>query len=306
MSGLATLREFARALGGDVVGAQVLAPGPGHSNRDRSLSVRLSLGAPDGFVVHSHCGDDWRDCRDHVLERLGVAPEGRQRPGASTSRAPPRHIQSTAAGDDDTAAKKRRAAALWHEAVGPGGTVVEHYLASRRLDLTEDLPADVRFHPQCPWKDEQTGRVLYVPAMLAAMRNIVKDEIMAVHRTVLTPEGKKVGRRMLGVAAGAAIKLDSDDSVTQGLTVGEGIETCLAARQVGLRPVWAMGSVGAIAGFPVLDGIECLTLLRENDEASRRACEQCASRWHAAGREMIFVTSKVGSDINDALLGAAR
>ena len=66
-------RSIARALGGDVVGRdQVAAPGPGHSRNDRSLSVRLSATAPDGFLVNSHAGDDWRDCRDHVKHALGM------------------------------------------------------------------------------------------------------------------------------------------------------------------------------------------------------------------------------------------
>src|SRR5258707_1029858 len=48
------LRDLARALGGEVSGRQVLAPGPGHSPRDRSLAVRLSRSAPDGLLVFSH------------------------------------------------------------------------------------------------------------------------------------------------------------------------------------------------------------------------------------------------------------
>src|SRR4051812_11164726 len=73
------VRTISRALGGEVIGSdQVLAPGPGHSPKDRSLSVRLSQHAPDGFIVHSHAGDDWRQCRDHVRSRLGMrTPERR-------------------------------------------------------------------------------------------------------------------------------------------------------------------------------------------------------------------------------------
>jgi hypothetical protein len=46
---IASLREIARALGGVVVGGQVSCPGPEHSPRDRSLSVRISADAPMGF-----------------------------------------------------------------------------------------------------------------------------------------------------------------------------------------------------------------------------------------------------------------
>ena len=74
----------------------------------------------------------------------------------------------------------------------------------------------------------------------------------------------------------------------------------LAAWQLGLRPTWALGSCGAIAAFPVLSGVECMTLLAENDEASARAVTACASRWSAAGREVLVNRTLVGKDLNDA------
>jgi hypothetical protein len=110
---------------------------------------------------------------------------------------------------------------------------------------------------------------------------------------------------MFGPVAGSAIKLNADDEVTMGLVIGEGIETCLAAHQLGFRPVWALGSAGAIAGFPVLSGIEALSLLEEMDEANRRATQACAGRWFEQGREVILVAPAVGSDANDALRGSA-
>ena len=60
-----SLRAIARLLGGEICGGQALVPGPGHSPRDRSLSIRLSPSAPPGgSIVHSHAGDDWQVCRD--------------------------------------------------------------------------------------------------------------------------------------------------------------------------------------------------------------------------------------------------
>jgi hypothetical protein len=67
------LQEIARLLGGDVRDLQVLAPGPGHSGGDRSLSVRPDAGAPDGFLVHSFSGDDPIRCKDYVRTKLGLA-----------------------------------------------------------------------------------------------------------------------------------------------------------------------------------------------------------------------------------------
>jgi RecA-family ATPase len=66
-------RSLARALGGDVNSGQVLAPGPGHSATDRSLSVKIDPAAPDGFVVHSFAGDDPIACRDHVRQKAGLS-----------------------------------------------------------------------------------------------------------------------------------------------------------------------------------------------------------------------------------------
>ena len=68
---IADLRSLARLLGGEVVGRQVLAPGPGHSQQDRSLSVTISATAPEGFLAFSHAGDDFAECRDHVKAASG-------------------------------------------------------------------------------------------------------------------------------------------------------------------------------------------------------------------------------------------
>jgi hypothetical protein len=67
--------DIARALGGERSGRDtILCPGPGHSPRDRSLSVRLDPRAPDGFLIYSHAGDDWRECRDYVRGDSRSAP----------------------------------------------------------------------------------------------------------------------------------------------------------------------------------------------------------------------------------------
>jgi hypothetical protein len=141
--------------------------------------------------------------------------------------------------------------------------------------------------------------------MMAAMRCIHTDEIKAIHRTWLTPDGRRIDRRTYGEARNVAVKLDPDEAVTMGLVLGEGIETCLAARQIGLRPTWALGSVALISGFPVLPGVEAITLLAETDKtgANAKALDVCSNRWFAAGRAVIIATPKFGGDVNDALQG---
>jgi hypothetical protein len=81
------LKSWAAALGGDVRGRGVLCPGPGHSARDRSLSVTPSAAAPDGFLVHSFSGDDPIACKDYVRAKLGqpeFKPNGHAKPAKKT------------------------------------------------------------------------------------------------------------------------------------------------------------------------------------------------------------------------------
>ena len=182
---------------------------------------------------------------------------------------------------------------LWGEGVDPRGTPAETYLRSRRLELDSDVAGEVlRWHPR-------------IRAMLALFRDIQTNEPQALSRTFLGHEARKIERRFLGPVGGAAIKLDADEDVLGGLHIGEGIETCMTARMFGLRPTWALGSAGAIAEFPVLSGIECLTLLREHDHANKQASDACATRWTAAGWEVFNIRPIAGKDINDAIKGAA-
>ena len=283
------LREIAHALGGEVSGAQVLAPGPGHSRKDRSLSVRLSTDAPDGFLAHSHCGDDWRDCRDYVRERLGI-----ERPrGVSARSAPKPQVGSREkfahrgrVSDDDE--RIADAIALFRESVDPRGTAAERYFVSRRLEVADLASRVLRWN-------ERIG------AVIALFRNIHTGGPQAVARTFLDADARKIERKFLGPVGGAALMLDAFDAVTGGIHIGEGLETCQAARQLGLRPTWALGSAGAIAAFPILAGVECLTLLGENDLASENAVRTCGERWHEANRIVLINRPLKVKDLNDAI-----
>jgi hypothetical protein len=150
-------------------------------------------------------------------------------------------------------------------------------------------------------------------AMICLVRNISTDEPQAIHRTALMPDGTaikrngKTFRMSLGPITGGAIKIDSDEDVTMGICIGEGLETCLAGRQMGLRPVWALLSTTGISAFPISRGIDGLHIFRENDAnlASPKAVEDCAARWRAAGRDVRIVDPGHGVDLNDELAGAA-
>jgi putative DNA primase/helicase len=289
------LRAMARALNGEVVGGQVSCPGPGHSSKDRSLSVCLSATAPMGFIAHSHAGDDFMACRDYVAERLGFDRDGwkRERPAERVKPAP-----APATIDAD---KVKAALEYWNASGDPRPTVVKAYLNSRGLDLPDDIAGSV-----IRWN----GRI---GAMVSLMRNVKTGEPQAVLRTYLDRGGRKrkifdrdgneLGDRLFkGPTGGAAIMLDPPAS---GLHIGEGVETCLAARQEGLAPAWAVGSAGEIAKFPLLSRVETLTLLRERCSRNAEAAQACGNRWAGAAREVFNVWPTIGKDLNDAIQGRA-
>src|SRR4051812_42136877 len=113
------LQMIARALGGEVCGRQVRAPGPGHTRQDRSLSIRFDPCAPDGFLTYSFSGDDWRTCRDHVRDHLRLPAWNKGRREAAVDLA----AISSARGKD-AAEGTAKALAIWREARDPRGSPI--------------------------------------------------------------------------------------------------------------------------------------------------------------------------------------
>jgi putative DNA primase/helicase len=212
---------------------------------------------------------------------------------------------------------QQRALRLWDEAAPIAGTLAERYLIeTRKLVLPPDIsPRVLRFHPACPF-----GEGTRHPCLLALYRKIemprsmptviwrqdepiIESEPCAIMRTALSPDACKIDRKALGPVSGAAIKLSDDVEVTTGLVIGEGLETTLAGMVFGFAPAWALGSAGGIRTFPVLSGIEALTILAETDDsgANEQAIRKCFARWSTAGREVYRATPTIGGDANDAL-----
>ena len=292
---LDNLVPIAQALHGEISGGQVVAPGPGHSRHDRSLAVHPAPDAPDRLLIYSYSGDDWQICRDYVLSRLGIIR-------GSALKAPDKGLLPEA--NESETARIERAVKLWRQGTEPRGTLVEIYLASRGLVLGPDVAAHViRFHASCPWR-HLGGELAHIPAMLAVMRDINTNEVVAIQRTALSQIGRKIGRKALGRKTGAAIKLSADEDVTLGLTIGEGLETVLSAMRLGFTPAWALGDANNVRNFPVVSGIGCLTIIVDNDESGtgQRAALERSNRWTSAGREVFRVIPDLcGKDINDVV-----
>jgi hypothetical protein len=286
-----TAAEIAHDLSGKRAGpGQWLARCPAHKDRTPSLSIREGDIGP---LVHCFAGCSQRDVIE-ALARLGLwdwrEPSGR-----------PPTMRPVTRRDDD-AERVDRARRIWREAHDPRDTLAERYLTWRGLALDDHLVGRVlRFHPRCPF-----GKGQNVPALVAAFRPIGEhdDEVppVAILRVALNPDPSKIAKKMLGLVAGAAIKIDADEHLTGGLGIAEGLETALAVRATGWHPVWTLGSAGAVAKLPTLAGVKALTVFADNDanKTGIIAARKCAKRWQQAGCEVAIRTPRsVGTDWAD-------
>lgn len=293
-------RNIAIAMGGDVTGRDsVNVPGPGHSKADRSLAIKINARAPGGFVVFSHCGDDPIECRDYVRHSLGMEAFDPQR----GHQAFPQLSVTSVSGEEDIRRRKEFAEGIWRQSSNPIGTIVEKYLRDERGLLLPPTIAGavVRYHAGLRYGDQSFA------GMVCLMRNIVTDEPCGIHRTFLDKDGKKVDRRMLGIAKGAAIKLDAHDTINGPLTIGEGFESSLASKLADLGPAWALGSAGGVKAFPLIERVTSLTVLQENDPTSKQSTRAVTKRYLAGRRPVNVVTPRKGlNDFNDVWREACR
>ena len=71
----------------------------------------------------------------------------------------------------------------------------------------------------------------------------------------------------------------------------------------GYGPTWALGSIGGISFFPIIDGVKTLIILGERGDASTRAIKICGTRWRKAGRRVrVVMPAPQFSDLNDVLM----
>ncbi len=178
---------------------------------------------------------------------------------------------------------------------GPG----RRYLTGRRCALPQN---DVLEHPQLLHWISRTHH----PALVSIITDIATVQPMSLHYTYLTSTGEKAPVKptrlvMKGAPKqGGVIRLVPDAEVTMGLGIAEGLETALSAMAAGFAPVWSCIDAGNLAAFPVLPGIEALTVFVDNDPAGLAAFKQVATRWRLAGREVLHFIPPKG-DVNDWL-----
>ena len=177
---------------------------------------------------------------------------------------------SAPAATDDVEARFKAALRIWGKTEPLVSTLAERYFVKHRtLDVRLlDLDHCLRWHGG-------------IRAVVGLMTDPVSNEPTGIHRTFLDGDGAKLERKMLGRQG--VVRLSSDDEVTMGLGITEGVEDGLAVLLSGWAPVWAATSAGAIDRFPVLAGIEALTIFADADAPGIKAANTCLVRWRSAG-----------------------
>jgi hypothetical protein len=210
--------------------------------------------------------------------------------------------------DEKEVIEQKRAAArqIWLATDDFFGSPAELYLQNRGIEIPASLDEAVRFHPGIRF-----GDAVY-PAMVAAITDIHSDEVIGVHLTAINHNGQPVKvegktlRRIRGSKKGGVIKLTPCHEVIRGLLIGEGIETTLSAMAIEQTQGWSVLDAGELRCFPVLSGIECLTIAVDADQAGIQATKETTARWINARREVIrLVPKQSGADFNDIIRSVA-
>jgi putative DNA primase/helicase len=267
---MSRLERIVAACGGILLdgGTRALIPGPNHSHKDRSVSLRLT---EEGRIL-IHCfspKDDWREVRRALTDR-GLLDDEPRADVASTCRSPSRIVAQPL--DEERVA---RAGRLWEESTPLKHSVAEAYLRRRVVPAGLWESIALRFHPRMTSLDDRARR----PALVAAISD-AQGALQGVQVTLLSAHGTAKAavvtpRRVIGKLMGGTVRLaDAQDE----LAIGEGVETMLTASDVFGVPAWAALSADNLARLIISHPLRRLIIAADNDEAGMRAAESLRSR----------------------------
>jgi Toprim domain len=289
-------------------------PCPKCGGRDRfSINVRKQVffcrGSGGGDVIAMVQHMDGRSFREAVEFLTGErTAEAKPRANQAPTPVPEPEDVAEARHERDLASARRIVAGV----VPVAGTAGEAYLRDVRKinvatlrDVLETVDS-IGWNPSVYFAQSNHEEPFHEldGQRLGAIIGIMTDPITArptggISRTYLH-EGQKV-MKAKSLGPGGIVRLSADEEVLGGLHLGEGLETCLYAMAKGARPMWSAGSTSPMRSFPVLGGIEHLTIIADHDEngAGENAAAAAAERWRAAGRTVRVVRPKEIGDVND-------
>jgi putative DNA primase/helicase len=274
------LAAIVSRLGGDLYqgGTAALVPAPGHSRRDRSLSLRVVDGGRR-LLWHAFTEAKAADVWAYLgLERGFIREE-----------TPAEQRRRQEAERRERARKLGFCGDLWRETVAASGTAVEAYLRGR--GIKGPIPPTLRFHGAAPtsypWNAPEGGQVRTFPAMVAIATAEDGKSAAGLHVTFLASDGSgkaalRSPRRMFGDLSGAVVQL-APCPEGEALAVAEGIETALAYRDLTGVPTWAALSTSGLRRFIPPHGLRRLIVAADCDDggeglAAARVCAERATR----------------------------
>lgn len=212
--------------------------------------------------------------------------------------------------------KKKLIDRVWHEsvAISEGDPAWTYLTATRGLPLFT-VPDTLRLHPTLGyWVEDAPSSYKLLgtyPAMVAAVVSADGD-LVSVHRTFLTQDGKKapvaspkklMAPETRGCTMGAAIRLQDAGHL---LAVTEGIETGLAVHLATGYPVWAGVTANGVASLVVPEGVKQVGIFGDNDSAGQDAALKLASRLCDQGLSVrIVLPPEQGTDWLDVYIREA-
>ncbi len=292
-----TARVIVKALGGRWSGRYGMVRCPAH--KDRTPSLKVSVGPNGDVVVHCFAGCDWRDVKDALRQR-SLLPEwapGGDHGHAGKPRARPDLGKAWNAVDRTDEAKRiQQALEIWRRCVPAEGTPVESYLRSR--DITIPVPVSIRYLPDARHKATN----LILPAMVAGVQG-PDGTVRGIHRTFLRGDGKAKApvsntKMMLGICAGGAVRLAL---AGRKLAVCEGIESALSFQQATGIVCWAGLSAPGVRSLVLPKEILAVVIAPDGDDPGDRAAVEAAKRFVREGRKVRIARPPRGMDWNDVL-----
>ena len=283
-------RAVTKALGGDWHGTYGMAPGPGHSPKDRSLKIIDGPGCEP--IFHSFAGEPWWEVTD-AIRSMGLLPERRApRPPQHKERhrPPPRRCQP------DNSERLKVAHRIWKRTEPIKGTLAERYLQNRGINI--ELPEVLRFAYL-----KHTNNGLTYPTLVAGVQDQV-GLFSGIHRTYLMQDGMgKAGisspKMALGPIAGGTVRLAP---VSNTVALVEGIEDGLAVQQMTGQPAWACLGTSGFKNFEPPDRIKQVILAPDADNGGENVIEAAARRLANMGLDVRTAMPAPGKDWCDMLL----
>jgi hypothetical protein len=285
----ALAQRIVRAMGGDWYGPYGMVPAPGHSPKDRSISIRPHSSDPGDVVVNSFSGDDPLAIKDELRSR-GLLPERSSPSRMQVPRKPAQEALGAASEAGEALGQLKKAHWLWGCSQPVPGTLAERYLREVRRIEGELLPT--RFLPA-------SGE--HPPTMVAAFgltdepepgfMRVEASALRGVHLTKLRPDGlRKAAKIMLGRGHTLPIVLGLMNDGLE-LAITEGVEDGLTVRMLGGFGVWAAGSANRMPGLAahIPSWVARVTVFIDADPAGERFGNALVGLLKTRGLEVIAV-----------------